>query len=170
MASWRQRPVLPLLLRAHLSRMTATTSTRRAAVPGGGSVVADRAGPGECPVGAPWRQRLRQRTGLNACFRGFVFLAGLLVLLLAGAVWMFSALLTLPPALAALWIWSREFHWGQRLLHRVSRYGRRMRTKVSARPARWAAITAAGFAGGAACSWAISHYSLIEKATNAVGL
>ena len=47
-----------------------------------------------------------------------MFFLGLVVVLGGAVPWVFSTLLTAPVILAGLWIWSWEFVWGRRLLHR----------------------------------------------------
>ena len=96
-----------------------------------------------------WRERLRSRAGLNRCYRGGVFLAGLAVVLVGCALWLLSVLAAVPAVLAGVWLWSKEFEWRRRLLAVLKRYGFRLWKRVKRRPLRWAVITAAGLALGA---------------------
>lgn len=103
-----------------------------------------------------WRARLRSRAGLNRCYRCGVFLAGLAVVLAGCALWLLSVLAAVPAVLAGVWLWSKEFVWGRRLLAALKDYGNRLWKRVKRRPLRWAAITAAGFALGAASCWFVA--------------
>ncbi len=117
-----------------------------------------------------WRAWLRRKPAVGPCFRFGVFLAGLVLVLAGAALWLFSALLTLPPVLAGLWIWSKEFHWGHRLFHAFLHRARRVWASVRVRPLRWSVLTAVGVASGAGGSWAIGHFHLLHRATHALGL
>lgn len=97
-----------------------------------------------------WRARLRNRAGLDRCYRCGVFVAGLVVVLAGCALWLLSVLAAVPAVLAGVWLWSREFEWGRRLLAGVKRYGARLWKRARRRPLRWSIMTAAGLALGAA--------------------
>jgi hypothetical protein len=99
---------------------------------------------------------------LDHCFRVCVFGAGLLVILGGAALWLFSTLLTTPLIFAGLWIWSWEFLWARRLLHRFKEWMSRFWKRVRRRPAKWAVITALGALGGAAGSWACFELGLLQ--------
>lgn len=117
-----------------------------------------------------WHDRLRRAPGARACWRGAVFVVGLLLVLAGSAMWAFSILLTLPPVYAGVWIWSTEFAWGRWLLDAVKGRARRLWSRVRAHPLRWVALTAAGACGAAATHAAVGRFDLMEKATTAVGL
>ncbi len=117
-----------------------------------------------------WRERLRLLPGWQCCYRALVFLAGLLLVVVAAALWVFSVVLSVPAALAGLWIWSTEFGWGQRLFRAVRARARRLRSRVGARPARWSGGTLFGVGGGAAAWWAAAHLHLLDRIRTAVGL
>lgn len=101
------------------------------------------------------RERLRSRTGLNRCYRGCVFLAGLAVVLAGCALWLLSVLAAVPAVLAGVWLWSKDFEWGRRLLGRLKCYGLGIWQRAKRRPLRWTVITAAGFAFGATSYWLV---------------
>ena len=113
---------------------------------------------------------MRRKPAVGPCFRGGVFLAGLVLVLVGAALWMFSVLLTLPPLFAGLWIWSSEFRWGHRLLRIFTGHAHQLWGRVRARPLRWSARTVLGVASGAAASWAASHFHLLHRVTVAAGL
>ena len=106
--------------------------------------------------GSAWRERLRSRAGLNRCYRCGVFLAGLTVVLAGCALWLLSVLAAVPAVLAGVWLWSKEFEWGRRLLGRLKRYALRVWKRAKRRPIRWAVITAAGLTLGAASYWVVA--------------
>lgn len=106
------------------------------------------------PERRPWREALRRLAGLDHCFRGCVFTVGLLVVLGGAALWMFSILLTAPLVFAGLWVWSWEFLWAGRLLHRFRLWLTRLGERARRRPLRWTALTTVGVASGAAAYYA----------------
>ena len=63
-------------------------------------------------------------------------------------------LLTAPVIFAGLWIWSWEFVWARRLLHRFRAWLGRFWRRVRRRPTKWAIITALGILSGVAAYWA----------------
>jgi len=106
------------------------------------------------PDRRPWRESLGHHRAANHCFRAAVFGAGLLVVLAGTALWVFSTLLTGPLVFAGLWIWSWEFVWARRLLHRFKGWLDRFWQRVRRRPIKWAIVTTLGVASGVAAYWA----------------
>ncbi len=104
-----------------------------------------------------WFRENRRR---HLLFRAGVFVVGLLSVLVGAVLWLWSALLSAPAAFLGLWLWSREFHWGHRLLRTFLRRASSLWSRVKAHPARWAAITTAGIGGPWAAYWAWGHYGL----------
>jgi hypothetical protein len=79
-----------------------------------------------------------------------------------GAVlWVFSTLLTAPVILAGLWIWSGEFVWARRLLHRFMGWLGRFWERVRRRPTKWTMLTALGVLSGAVAYWASHAFGLL---------
>ena len=113
--------------------------------------------PGAVPHGLPdrrpWRESLGRHRAANHCFRAVVFGVGLIVVLGGAALWLFSTLLTAPVILAGLWIWSWEFVWARRLLHRFKLWCGRFWERVKRRPTKWVIITALGVLSGVAAYW-----------------
>jgi hypothetical protein len=109
----------------------------------------------------PWRESLAQMPGLDHCFRAGVFVVGLLAVLGGAALWMFSTLLTTPVIFAGLWIWSWEFVWARRLLHKFRIWLERFWRRVRRRPKRWTVVTALGILSGAAVWWASFEFGLL---------
>ena len=108
-----------------------------------------------------WRESLARMPGLDHCFRACVFVVGLLAVLGGAALWLFSTLLTTPLILAGLWIWSWEFVWARRLLHRFRIWLSRLWRQVRRRPKRWTVVTALGILSGAAVWWASFEFGLL---------
>jgi hypothetical protein len=78
-----------------------------------------------------------------------------LVAVLSGAVlWLFSSLLTTPLVFAGLWIWSWEFVWARRLLHRFRIWAGHFWRRVKRRPTKWTVLTGLGILSGAFVWWA----------------
>ncbi len=117
-----------------------------------------------------WRERLRRFPVRNRCYRGLVFIGGLVLVVVGGVLWMFSVVLMLPVALAGLWLWSTEFLWGRRLFRAFVGWGRRLWKRIKARPRRWTMITLASIATGALAYWLIGRSGLLEHARTAIGL
>jgi len=129
----------------------ASTPTDGPAAPSGITV------PPEASKSKGWNW-FRQNRRRHVPFRVGVFTAGLVLILAGGAMWAVSALLALPPAFLGLWLWSREFHWGNRLFKAFVRRARSLWSRVKSRPVRWSIITAAGVAAAWAAYWAVGHY------------
>ena len=106
------------------------------------------------PDRRPWRESLGRHRAANQCFRAAVFGLGLCVVLGGAALWVFSMLLTGPLIFAGLWIWSWEFVWARRLLHRFKAWFSGFWERVRRRPIRWAIITTLGVVSGVAAYWA----------------
>jgi hypothetical protein len=91
-------------------------------------------------------------------FRAGVFVVGLVLILLAAAMWLISVFLAAPPAFAGLWVWSREFHWGHRLFRGFLRHARSLCSRARARPMRWGVITLGGIVSAWSAYWAWGRY------------
>ena len=102
----------------------------------------------------PWRESLGRHRAANNCFRAAVFGVGLIVVLGGAALWVFSMLLTAPLIVAGLWVWSWEFVWARRLLHRFKAWLDRFWQRVRRRPIKWAMVTTLGVVSGVAAYWA----------------
>ena len=74
---------------------------------------------------------------------------------------MFSTLLTAPVILAGLWIWSWEFVWAKRLMHKFGQWADSLWRRVKRRPKRWTFVTALGILSGVAIWWGMFEFGLI---------
>ena len=108
-----------------------------------------------------WREALARTPGLDHCFRGCVFVVGLVVIVGGAALWLFSTLLTTPVIFAGLWIWSWEFVWAKRMLHNFRIWLTHFWRRVKRRPKRWTVVTALGILSGAAVWWGMFQFGMI---------
>ena len=113
------------------------------------------------PERRPWRESLSRKPGLDHCFRACVFVVGLVVVTGGAVLWLFSTLLTTPLILAGLWIWSWEFAWARRLLHKFRVWLTRFWRRVRRRPKKWMVLTAFGVLSGVAVWWATFEFGLL---------
>jgi hypothetical protein len=103
----------------------------------------------------------RENLTRHRIFRVGIFIAGTLLVVVGAGMWLLSALLAAPPALAGLWLLSREFHWGHRLFRALLRRAESLWSRAKARPLRWVTITIVGLAVAAAGYWACGHYGIV---------
>ena len=115
-----------------------------------------------------WRDRMRSNPATRQFYRVGVFVAGLLFVLLGVAFVALPGPLTIPPMLVGLWIWSTEFAWAERLFDRMQAKGREAWAHARKHPVSSAAITVGGLVAAGVAFWAVSHYSLIDKAKDLV--
>lgn len=125
--------------------------------------------PTDVPRGSR-RDRLRSKPGLGHAYRVAVFAVGLLCIALGLALAVLPGPLTIPPVLLGLWIWSTEFRFARRFFDSFKTKGREAWAHAKRHPHSSAAITLGGLAAAGVAIWALSHYDLIAKARNAVGL
>jgi hypothetical protein len=113
------------------------------------------------PDRRPWRAALAKTPGLDHCYRASVFVLGLVVVVGGAALWLFSTLLTTPVIFAGLWIWSWEFVWAKRLMHKFGQWADNLWRRVKRRPKRWTVVTALGILSGAAVWWGMFEFGLV---------
>ena len=125
------------------------------------------------PAAAPkggWRDRVRSKPGLGQLYRLGVFIAGLACIAVGFALAVLPGPLTIPPILLGLWLWSTEFRFAERLFESFKEKGRKAWAHAKRHPASSAAITIGGLAAAAAAMWAVSHYELVDKGKDAIGV
>jgi hypothetical protein len=105
-----------------------------------------------------WWTWCRATRGRHHVFRAGVFVLGLLLILVGATMWLASVLLAAPLMFVGLWVWSREFHWGHRLLRGFLRRAARLWSRVRASPVRWSFMTVCGVAVAWAGYWAWGQY------------
>ena len=124
--------------------------------------------PRPVPPGS-WRDRIRHKPGLAVVWRVGVFLAGLLCVALGFALAVLPGPLTIPPMLLGLWVWSTEFEWARRFFAAFRRKARDAWAHARQHPVSSLAVTVGGLAAAAVAVWAIGHFSLVERAREALG-
>ncbi len=117
-----------------------------------------------------WRDRIRQKPGLATVYRVGVFVVGLLFVLLGLALTVLPGPLTIPPVLVGLWVWSTEFDWARRLFASFRRKAVAAWRHAKQHPVSSAAVTIGGLAAAALVFWAVGHFDLVDRATDALGL
>ena len=116
------------------------------------------------------RHRLRENPATRQPYRIAVFLAGLVFVIAGFALAVLPGPLTIPPVLLGLWIWSTEFAWAQRFFDSFKAKAADAWAHAKKHPVTSAAITIGGLAAAGVAMWAVSHYDLVGKAKDAVGL
>ena len=99
-----------------------------------------------------------------------MFLVGLLCIALGFALAVLPGPLTLPPVLLGLWIWSTEFRFAERFFDSFKRKAKAAWTHAKVHPISSAAITIGGLAAAGVAMWAVSHYELVAKGKDAIGV
>ena len=125
------------------------------------------------PVGLPrgsWRDRVRSKSGLNHAYRVGVLVTGLLFIALGFALAVLPGPLTIPPVLIGLWIWSTEFRFAQRLFDSFKRKAHEAWRHAKAHPVSSTGITVGGIAAAGTAAWAISHFQIVAKGQEAIGM
>ena len=125
--------------------------------------------PAKVPRGG-WRDRIRSKPGIGLLYRIGVFVLGLACIGVGFALAVFPGPLTIPPVLLGLWIWSTEFLFAQKLFERFREKAREAWAHAKRHPVLDATITVGGLVGAGIAMWAVSHFQLIDKAREYVGL
>jgi len=116
------------------------------------------------------RDRIRRKPGIGQAYRVGVFLLGLVCIAAGVALAVLPGPLTIPPVLLGLWIWSTEFAFAQRLFAAFKEKSREAWAHSKLHPVSSSIITVGGLVVAGAVIWAVSHYDLVAKAKDAVGL
>jgi uncharacterized membrane protein YbaN (DUF454 family) len=117
-----------------------------------------------------WRDRARSKRGVGQAYRVGVFIVGLLCIVLGFALAVLPGPLTIPPVLLGLWIWSTEFRFAERFFESFKDKAKEAWRHAKAYPASSAAITIGGLAAAGAAMWAVSHFELVAKGKDAIGV
>ncbi|RBY90534.1 PGPGW domain-containing protein [Blastococcus sp. TF02A-26] len=118
-----------------------------------------------------WRGRIRAKRTTHLAWRGAVFTAGLLFVLLGVALTALPGPLTIPPVLLGLWVWSTEFDWARRLFAGFRRKAVATWEHAKQHPVSSTVVTVGGLVmAGVAFFWAVAHFQLVDKATTALGI
>jgi hypothetical protein len=125
--------------------------------------------PAKVPRGG-WRDRVRSKPGIGVLYRVAVFMVGLAFIAVGFALAVFPGPLTIPPVLLGLWVWSTEFRFAQKLFERFREKARDAWAHAKQHPVLDSAITIGGLAAAGAAMWAVSHFNLVDKAREYVGV
>jgi hypothetical protein len=125
--------------------------------------------PAPAPRGG-WRDRTRRKPGIGQAYRVGVFVLGLAFIILGFGLVVLPGPLTIPPILVGLYIWSTEFSWAHRFFESAKAKGREAWRQAQRRPVSSAVVTVGGLVLAGVVIWAVTHFDLIAKAKDAVGL
>lgn len=117
-----------------------------------------------------WRARLRRNPALRLVYRVVVFVVGLALIALGAALSVLPGPLTIPPVVLGLWVWSTEFDWAHRLWEAGRRKGVEAWEHAKRHPVSSTVVTVAGLVAAGVAFWAVSHYQLVDRARDLVGL
>lgn len=148
----------------------APTDTASGGSPSGSSTPEDGLERPEDVARPSRRDRIRSKPGLGQAYRIGVFLLGLLFIVLGFALAVLPGPLTIPPVLLGLWIWATEFGFAERFFESFERKGREAWAHAKEHPRSSTAVTVTGLVAGGVAIWAVSHFELVAKAREAVGL
>ena len=112
---------------------------------------------------------MHARREVALAYRIGIFVLGLLFVILGLALTVLPGPLTIPPVLLGLWVWSTEFQWARRFFTTFQRKAREAWAHARQHPATSLAVTAGGLAAAGVVFWAVGHYSLVDRATVALG-
>lgn len=101
--------------------------------------------------------------------RALVFLAGLALIVIGLVLIVLPGPLTIPPILAGVWLWSREFEFARRWLRPVQTRGAAAWEQAKAKPLWTATVTVVGLLGAVAIVWAALRYHLLAHAWRLLG-
>ena len=119
---------------------------------------------------AGWRDRIRSKPGIGHGYRVGVFAVGLLFIALGLALAVLPGPLTIPPVLLGLWIWSTEFRFAERFFESFKGKAREAWAHAKRHPRSSAVITIGGLGAAGLVMWAVSHYELVAKGKDAIGV
>jgi hypothetical protein len=102
-----------------------------------------------------WLVRVRSTAGVGQVYRGGVFVAGVLLIVLGFALVLVPGPFTIPPVLLGLWIWSTEFPFAQRLFQSVKRRGRSAWERVQTHPVVSTFVVLGGLATNGVAAWVL---------------
>lgn len=117
-----------------------------------------------------FRDRMRRKPGIGQAYRLAVFIVGLLFILLGVALVVLPGPLTIPPIILGFYIWSTEFAFADRLFDKFREEGKEAWEAAKRKPVQSTIITVGGLIGAGVAIWAVSHYDLIAKGKDAIGL
>ena len=117
-----------------------------------------------------FRDRVRSKPGIGHAWRVGVFLLGLVCILGGLALAVLPGPLTIPPVLLGLWLWSTEFGWAHRFFHPFKKKGVEAWDHAKRHPVSSTFLTLLGLALAGVAIWATSHFHLVDRGRDLVGL
>ena len=125
--------------------------------------------PGNVPAGSR-RDRLRRHAATRQPYRLGVFVLGLFFILGGIALAVLPGPLTIPPVLLGLWIWSWEFAFAEKFFDGFKEKADDAWEHAKRKPKSSAAATILGLVVAGVAIWAVVHYELVSRATDAIGI
>lgn len=119
---------------------------------------------------AGWKSRLRRTRGGALLLKAVVLVVGFSFIAVGGVLVALPGPLTIPPVLLGLWILASEFAWADRLFQRAKSSASEAWDKAKQRPLASGLMTLLGLTALGAGIWALSHYDVLDRARDAVGL
>ncbi len=116
------------------------------------------------------RARVRRTAGGRLLLKVAALLIGLAFIALGFALIVLPGPLTIPPILVGLYVLSTEFTWADRLLQRARASAQEAWEQARARPVSSAVVTGGGLVLAGAAVWAFTHYDLLARGREVVGL
>ncbi len=123
----------------------------------------------EVPPGG-WRDRMRSKPGIGHFYRVGVFVAGLACIAAGAALLVLPGPLTIPPVLLGLYLWSTEFVWAKRFFDPFKVKADQAWQHAKQRPVSSTIVTVGGLVLAGVAFWAFSHYHVIDRLRDFVGL
>jgi hypothetical protein len=126
---------------------------------------------GETPApSGSFRARMRSRPGRRLAWRCGVFVVGLLCIAAGGVLVVLPGPLTIPPIVLGLWIWSTEFAWAHRFFAPAQEKGKAAWKHAKKHPVSSSLVTGGGLVMAGLVFWLVSHFHLVQRAKEYVGL
>jgi putative transmembrane protein PGPGW len=102
--------------------------------------------------------------------RILLFIAGLVCILAGIALAVLPGPLTIPPVLLGLYLWSLEFEFAAKFFDQFKEKGQQAWDQAKQRPIVSSLITGGGLVAAGLAVWSVSHFDLVDKARDAVGI
>lgn len=117
-----------------------------------------------------WRDKVRAKPGLAHAWPVLVFVVGLLLIAVGVGLAVLPGPLTIPPVLLGLWVWSTEFEWAHRMLSPFKKKAKDAWAHAKRHPVSATLLTVGGLAAATVAFWATSHYHVVGRVEEHLGL
>jgi hypothetical protein len=126
---------------------------------------------GEPPVERrSFRHKVRSKPGIGHAWRVGVFLLGFICIAGGFALAVLPGPLTIPPVLLGLWLWSTEFEWAHRFFEPFKEKGKEAWEHAKRHPVSSSIFSVLGLVLAGVAIWATSHFHLVDRGRDLVGL